>query len=54
MESWFRFEYKGQIIDVDRFNANAEIAKWLDDNNIPRSEFSKVKFVTQMVKNGGE
>ena len=54
MNSWFRYEYKGQMIDVDRFNANAGIAKWLDDNNIPRSEFSKVKFVTQIVKRGGE
>tara|TARA_R100001244_G_scaffold52451_1_gene45505 strand:+ start:198 stop:356 length:159 start_codon:yes stop_codon:yes gene_type:complete len=49
MKSWYRFEYKGQEINVSRFGTNAQIGKWLDDNNIPQSEFPKVKFVTQMV-----
>ena len=44
---FFRYEYKGTYIDVDRFNVNAELGKWLDDNNIPQSEFVNIKFVGQ-------
>jgi len=46
---FFRYEYKGTYIDVDRLNVNRELGKWLDDNNIPQSEFVNIKFVSQMV-----
>jgi hypothetical protein len=50
MISWIRYEYKGQFIDCyDRFNTTPEILAYFEEHNIPESEFSKVKFSTQMV-----
>ena len=49
---FFRYEYKGTYIDVDRFNVNKELGKWLDDNNIPQSEFvNKFSQFTQLLLN---
>lgn len=52
MTSWFRYEYKGQFIDADRFNPTADILAYFKKHNIPESEYSKIRFVTQMVSGG--
>mgnify|MGYP001217707498 CR=1 FL=1 len=47
--SWFRYEYKGKEFDIPRFNTKDYIVQYLEQNNLPLSEYHNFKFITQMV-----
>ena len=47
--SWFRYEYKDKEFDIPRFNTKDYIVQYLEQNNLPLSEYHNFKFITQMV-----
>tara|TARA_R100001079_G_C4387155_1_gene125662 strand:+ start:49 stop:300 length:252 start_codon:yes stop_codon:yes gene_type:complete len=47
--SWFRYEYKGKEYDIPSFNAKGYIVQYLEQNNLPLSEYHNFKFISQIV-----